>query len=243
MDQILHLVFALIAALNAATGAPVDVNHLPDRPPIVAPTAESNSIFLATDTPAPTAALQTTIITGTITTVQSNLIVVSGQSITIAPDAEIKGHLQVGAVVQVNAVIHTDGSVDANTVQVSEDTGTPTTAAIPTQQAQVTETPGAQATEIPEATATNLPGPQATPPPVQATEPTEVQSTPVPVQATQPPEGQPTVKPTPQPQPTEPPEGQPTVKPTPQPQPTEPPESQPTSKPSPQPQPTATPGD
>ena len=240
MDQILHLILTLIAALNAATGAPVDVNHLPDRPPIVAPTMESNSIILATDTPAPTAVLQTTIITGTITTVQSNLIVVSGQSITIAPDAQIKGHLQVGAVVQVNAVIHTDGSVDANTVQVSEEIGTPT------QQAQATETPGAQSTETPEATATNVPGVQPTPPLVQATEPAEiqptpplVQPTPVPVQATEPPESQPTVKPTPQP--TEPPEGQPTVKPTPQP--TEPPESQPTSKPSSQPQPTATPGD
>ncbi len=55
MDPILRAILALIAILNAATGAPADVDQMPDRPSIVAPTAQALPAVVATVAPSQTA--------------------------------------------------------------------------------------------------------------------------------------------------------------------------------------------
>ena len=179
MDGFLKTLFALVAALNAATGAPVDVEDLPDRPAIVAPTIRPNPVLFATGTPSPTS--KTTEINGTISTIQGNLIIVSGQRITLVPGSEIKGELKVGAQVKGEIRVRADGGLEAGKLEVGDDRTTPVITAKPSENTgRPTEKPEVKATEA---------------------KPTES----VQVKPTEEPEPKPTEKPDsqPQPQPTE----------------------------------------
>jgi hypothetical protein len=205
VDGLLRALFALIAALNAATGAPIDPNSMPDRPPIIAPTMERMPRSLPVATLAANGPTVTTAITGTITSVNGGVIVVNGQSITLGPSTQVKGQIEPGVSVKAQVRVQPDGTLEAENLEVSQDVGTPfataTLTGTPSAQTTATGTPGIMPTPSPGATLTAKPGVSPTAQPtVKATESPEAKPT---VQAT----SQPTSKPESQPT-------QPQVKPT-----------------------------
>ncbi len=149
MDGILRALFALIAALDAATGAPVDVDHLPDRPPIAAPTIDLNPVVFATSTPSGRGLPSTVEIFGKISLIRNTSVVVNGHSIVLVPNTQIKGQLDVGASVKVEATKRADGELEAKKLEVSDDLSAVVGTAKPTEppQARETEKPEIKPTE------------------------------------------------------------------------------------------------
>jgi Domain of unknown function (DUF5666) len=209
VDGFLRALFALIAALNAATGAPIDANNMPDRPPIIAPTMERiprtspKATLAATE---PVAA--TTAITGTIASMKDGVIVVNGQSITLSSSTQVKGEVKTGATVSVVVKVQSDGALEAETLEVSTDAGTASGTTTPTGQASAspatTETPSAGATQSLGAGSNGTPEPKSTEqaqssptanPSAQSTEQSKTSPTPAPqVQPTEQPQANPTQK-------------------------------------------------
>lgn len=117
MDGVMQALAALLAAVAAASGAPVDLGNSPDRPAIVAP-------VLAPDPSVKPGSGTTADINGTIQSVQGNVIIVNGVRVTLEKNTQVNGSLAQGAPVQVSGVKQTDGSVIARQVHVgSEDKG------------------------------------------------------------------------------------------------------------------------
>ena len=111
MDGVIQALAALLAAVAAASGAPVDLGNSPDRPAIVAPVpAPDPSVKPGSGTIAD--------INGTIQSVQGNVIVVNGVRVTLEKNTQVDGSLAQGAPVQVSGVRQTDGSVIARQVHV-----------------------------------------------------------------------------------------------------------------------------
>ncbi len=209
MDGFLRALFALIAALNAATGAPIDANNMPDRPPIIAPTMEriphtAPKATLATTQPI----AATTTFTGTIASMQDGVIVVNGQSITLSSSTQIKGQLKTGASVSVVVKVQSDGALEAEKLEVSTDVGVAGGTTTPTGQAKAnpdtTGTPGAGLTQTPGAGSTGTPVPKSTEqaktsptanPPAQQTEQPKTSPTTAQVQPTEQPQTNPTQAP------------------------------------------------
>jgi hypothetical protein len=239
MQEALQALFALIVALSALTGEPVDVGDAPDRPAIVQPVpgsaAAGNLLSASTarvpetvKAPAtaanpfstPTGATETTKapvaasaktpvpstfeVKGAIQGIQGNVIIVNGQRITIAPNAQVKSKLTVGAVVQVEVFRQANGTVVAIEVEVKGG-----------------DDSKSEGTEMPEVKPTEKPEPKPTEKP--EVKPTEKPKS----KPTEKPEVKPTEKP--EPKPTEKPEVKPTEKP--ESKPTEKPEVKPTGKP------------
>lgn len=177
--------------------------------------------------------------TGALQSVQGDSITVNGVIVVIGPTARVTGDLQVGASVRIVASTQDDGTLQAQSVSVTdiavEATLQPTAmsapSSVPTQQVQASPTRGvtpesteppmprvtvgltAQPTEGPEVNPTNQPTEK---PEVNPTESAPPQSTPAP-------EPRPTTAP-PAPRPTESPEVRPVASP-PVPQPTDRPET------------------
>ncbi len=211
MDGFLRALFALIAALNAATGAPIDANNMPDRPPIIAPTMEriprtSPKATLAATKPV----AATTAITGTIASMKDGVIVVNGQSITLSASTQIKGQVKTGAAVTVVVKVQSDGALEAEKLEVSTEAGTASGTTTPTGQASAspatTGTPSAGATQTVGVGSTGTPDPKSTEqaqssptanPPAQSTEESKTNPTPAPqVQPTEQQQSNPTEAPT-----------------------------------------------
>ena len=169
MDGFLRALLALIAALNAATGAPVDTDNMPDRPPIVAPTMERIPRTLPVATSAVPEPAATTTITGTISGIKSGLIVVNGKSITLTSSTQVKGQLKTGVSVSVVVRVQPDGTLEAEKLEVGTETNAAVTAFTPTGQASAnstatTQTPGPGATPKPGAGSTETPEAKSTEP-------------------------------------------------------------------------------
>jgi Domain of unknown function (DUF5666) len=204
VDGFLRALFALIAALNAATGAPIDANNMPDRPPIVAPTMERIPHKLPVATSVATKPMvATTTITGTIASMKDGMIVVDGQSITLSSSTQITGSVKTGSPVRVQVKIQSDGTMEAETLEVGHAIGA----------AVATITPTVLSAANPVTTTTQTPAPGETQAGPISTETPEPDST---EQAQASPTTNPSAQPT----------GQSTTNPT------EQPETQPTSKPS-----------
>ena len=120
MDGLLKLLLAFLATLNAATGAPVDVDNMPDRPSIMIPTLAPlptlplNSAVLSTE------AVGRKAISGTITNLQEGFVFVSGVPVLIGPSTQVNGQLRVGLDVRVQANLRADGVLEANELDSSE---------------------------------------------------------------------------------------------------------------------------
>lgn len=97
MNVLLEFLLALLAALNVATGGPGDVDNLPDRPAIVAPTPIPAE---ATNTPESTAVEMD----GLVLYVSAELVIVNGVSVHLNAPVEIKGQLEIGALVRVQGI-------------------------------------------------------------------------------------------------------------------------------------------
>lgn len=212
MDGILRVLWAVFAALNVATGAPVDAENLPDRPAIVAPTINPNPVLFATITPLP--APSTAEVDGIISTIQDNIVIVNGQRITLVASTQVNGQLKVGAPLKAQVRVLTNGGLEADHLEVGDVPSAATDSVKPNgNPAQPTGKPEVKATET-----KWVENAQPSPTDNSQVKPTG-QSEPQP-------QPQPTDKPEPQPQP------QPTDKPETQPQPPPPPQPQPTEKPS-----------
>jgi len=188
VDPILRALIAFIAALNAATGAPADVEHMPDRPPIVAPTARSIPAVDGTAASSQTDLPKITAISGKITNVQDGQITVNGQNITLDSNTQVTGQLKVGASVKVVVRVREDGRLEAGTLEVGEDSA-PSVTANPTEKpdSQTAGKPEVKPTDKPqgaltgnsESKSTETPeskpavAPEVKPPPQPAAQPTE----------------------------------------------------------------------
>ncbi|HEX7588171.1 MAG TPA: DUF5666 domain-containing protein [Anaerolineae bacterium] len=122
---------------------------MPDRPPIMMPTlaplpSEPPIATLPTEKPE-----ATTAISGTITIIADNFIVVGSLPVSFGPDTRINGQLKAGAFVQVEAKIRANGELEANKLDVTEELAAPHAALNPTDQLQVQ--PVVQATVQPTA--------------------------------------------------------------------------------------------
>lgn len=113
MNGLMQALLALMAAMNVATGTPVDSHNSPDRPAIVAPVPASVTTKSSTSS-------NSTEVVGAIQSVTSNSITVNGVTITLGKNAEVKGTLKVGDVVKVEATKQADGSLLASEVSVSK---------------------------------------------------------------------------------------------------------------------------
>ena len=155
MDPILRALIAFIAALNAATGAPADFEQMPDRPPIVAPTAQSIPAVEATVAPSQTDLPKITAISGKVTNFQDGQIIVNGQSITLDPNTHVTGQLKLGAAVKVVVRVREDGSLEAGSLEVGEDSA-PSATAHPTEKpdSQTASKPAVNPTDKPQGTST-----------------------------------------------------------------------------------------
>lgn len=201
MDGILRVLWAVFAALNVATGAPVDAENLPDRPAIVAPTINPNPVLFATITPLP--APSTAEVDGIISTIQDNIVIVNGQRITLVASTRVNGQLKVGAPLKAQVRVLTNGGLEADHLEVGD---------VPSAAADSVKPNGnpAQPTGKPEVKATETkPVENAQPSPTDNSQvkPTGQPETQPPPQPTDKPETQPPPPSPPQPQPTEKPSG------------------------------------
>jgi uncharacterized membrane protein YgcG len=119
LDSFVRLLLALVAALNSAVAAPLDAGEMPDRPPIVAPTAQSFPAAAVTAT-LPLRQSITVVVGGTVTEMQAGMIVVSGEPIQLSPSTTVNGNLKVGAEVNVEAN-RSGESLQATQVEVNDD--------------------------------------------------------------------------------------------------------------------------
>lgn len=146
MDGLLKLLLAFIAALDAATGAPVDANKMPDRPPITIPTLAPlptlplNSAVLSNETAGRKA------ISGTITNLQEGFVFVDGIPVLIGPATQINGQVRVGLNVQVQAILRADGVLEANELDLSENADVPPATTRPVLQTNKSSTDESLAT-------------------------------------------------------------------------------------------------
>jgi hypothetical protein len=147
VDGILRVLLAVFAALNAATGAPVNAEDLPDRPAIVAPTLDWNSVLFATITPLP--ATRTAEVDGIISTIRGDVLIVGGQRITLVANTQVNGELKVGAPLKGRVRILADGELEADHLEVGD---------VPSPTANVVKPSGnlTQPTEKPEVKATEI---------------------------------------------------------------------------------------
>jgi outer membrane biosynthesis protein TonB len=223
VDGFLKMLVALMAALNAATGAPVDVNNMPDRPPIMIPTlAPLPTQALGSAAPSNEAAGARTI-SGTITNIQEGFVFVNGVPVLLAPATQVNGQLRVGLDVQVQARLRADGVLEADTLDLREHSDLARETAQPVEQ-----THKASADE-PFATPTLLQEAKPASPEIKPTEDVRPQANEKPeVKSTEKPAAQPTEKA--KVEPTAQPAAQPTAKI--QVEPTEKPPAQPSTRPS-----------
>ena len=123
MDGLLKALVAVVAALNAATGAPT--GGMPDRPPIMFPTLAPLPI-LQTDAALPVEGeVKTTTISGTITNIQDGFVFVNGVPVRLGPATLLKGQLRAGLDVQVQAKRRADGFLEADELDLEEKPGAP----------------------------------------------------------------------------------------------------------------------
>gem|GEM_PF-7028319 len=108
MDKLIQAILAFFTALSAALGGPVDARNVPDRPAIIAPTPEPT--LTITQTPQATEIE----IGGVVQSVADHMIVVSGITIYVNAQTEIKGQLHIGARIIV------EGIKRANEIQARE---------------------------------------------------------------------------------------------------------------------------
>jgi hypothetical protein len=202
VDGFLRFLFAVVAALNAATGAPLNAAGMPDHPPIMVPTLAPLPIGLPAAT-MPAESAKTTAISGTITNIQDGFVFVSGIPVSLGPETQVNGLLRAGSFVLVQATVRADGGLEAEKLDVGEDSPAPREKLRPTEQpqAQTSDNPAVK----PTATREIKPAPSLVPQPtdtpaVQPTEKPEVKPTDKPaVQPTEKPEVKPTDKPEVQP--------------------------------------------
>lgn len=112
MNDVMATVLALIAALSAATGHPVDAGRMPDRPAIVAPAPSSAG---ATNS-SKSSGVE---IEGTLASINGNTIIVNGQQVTLDAKTKVGGKLQAGATVQVEGT-RQNGTILAKQVDVKK---------------------------------------------------------------------------------------------------------------------------
>ncbi|CAG0947566.1 hypothetical protein ANRL1_04276 [Anaerolineae bacterium] len=112
MDSIMQTLAALLVALGAASGSPVDTAKSSDRPAIVAPIPASSQSNDKSNNAA------TTEINGTVTSFNGNVIVVDGMTITLDKNAQVNGVLKAGAMVQIEGVKQADGTMIAREISV-----------------------------------------------------------------------------------------------------------------------------
>jgi hypothetical protein len=110
----MKMIVALVAALNAATGAPVDVKSMPDRPPIMVPTLAPLPTLNPSAASPIEGAVGTTAISGIITNIQDGYVFVDGIPVQIGPDTQVKGQLRAGLDVHVQAKRRADGILEAD---------------------------------------------------------------------------------------------------------------------------------
>lgn len=206
MDGFLQFLFAVAAALNAATGAPLNAAGMPDHPPIMVPTLAPLPIILPAAT-MPAESTKTTAISGTITNIQDGFVFVSGIPVSLGPETQVIGRLRAGSFVLVQATVRADGELEAEKLDIGDDSPAPPETLRPTEQpkAQTSDNPAVKPTATREIKpATSLEAPPTEKPEAQPTEKPEVKPT-----------EKPEVKPTDKPavQPTEKPEVKPTDKP------------------------------
>jgi hypothetical protein len=87
---------------------------MPDRPPIVAPTAQALPAAVETVAPSQTVLPIVSAISGKVANVQDGRIVVNDQTITLGPNTQINGQLKVGASVKVVVRVQEDGSLSTS---------------------------------------------------------------------------------------------------------------------------------
>jgi hypothetical protein len=131
VDGLLRVLVAVVAALNAATGAPM--GGMPDRPPIMVPT------LAPLPTLPPNAALtvegeaKTTTFFGTITNIQDGFVFVNGVPVRLGPATLLKGQLRAGLDVQVQAKRRADGFLEADELDLDEKPGAPSATTEPAE--------------------------------------------------------------------------------------------------------------
>ena len=127
---------AVVAALNVATGAPMDT--MPDRPPIMVPTlAPFPTMLSGAGSPAEGPA-KTTALTGTVTNIQDGFVFVNGVPVRLVPATQVNGQLRAGQEVQIQAKLRADGVLEADELDLSEKSDAPPAAAQPTEQTRMT---------------------------------------------------------------------------------------------------------
>ncbi len=112
MDSIMQTLAALLVALGAASGSPVDTAKSSDRPAIVAP------IPAASQSNDKSNGAATTEIKGTVTSFNGNVIVVDGVTITLDKNAQVNGVVKAGTTVEVEVIKQANGTMIAREISV-----------------------------------------------------------------------------------------------------------------------------
>lgn len=120
MNELFQALFALLAALSSASGAPAAKPvTLPAKPIIASAPAGMQVSQVVTPSVTPEPGVE---ITGTIKSVTGTTVLLdNGISVTLGMNAEVKGNLQPGAVVKIEGKLQTNGSILASEIQVGTD--------------------------------------------------------------------------------------------------------------------------